>query len=72
MNDTRLPKILLYGELTNAPAYALDVIKRDLKVFSINQDNWEALASDRSNWREATNNGRRDSHSLNNEKSKAQ
>ncbi|KAA8588106.1 hypothetical protein FQN60_001300 [Etheostoma spectabile] len=38
-----------------------DVIRRDPKVFSINLDNWEALASDRANWRAALKNCRRDS-----------
>ena len=55
MDDARLPKLLLYGELANAPRKQgrprlrfKDVIKRDLKYFSINLDNWEALASERS------------------------
>jgi len=68
MNDSRLPKILLYGELANAPhkhgrphLRFKDVIKRDLQAFSINLDNWEALANDRTKWRTAINNGRRDS-----------
>lgn len=66
MNDTRLPKILLYGELANAPRKHgrphlrfKDVIKRDLQAFSINLDNWEALANDRPNWHAEIKNGRR-------------
>ncbi|KAK0133547.1 putative uncharacterized transposon-derived protein F52C9.6 [Merluccius polli] len=45
MDDARLPKLLLYGELANAPRKQgrprlrfKDVIKRDLKYFSINLD----------------------------------
>lgn len=64
MDDTHLPKTLLYGELANAPhwqgrAYLhfKDVVKRDLKTLDINPQRWETIPSDRLNWRTAINNG---------------
>lgn len=64
MSDTRLPKILLYGELSNAPRKVgrphlrwKDVIKRDLKDFGFNPKTFETTAENRSSWRSATHAG---------------
>ncbi|CAH1226359.1 CD209 [Branchiostoma lanceolatum] len=58
MEDGRIPKDLLYGELisgkrrTGRPQLRFkDVCKRDLKAIDINTEHWEDLASDRSRWR---------------------
>ncbi|CAH1267017.1 TTC28 [Branchiostoma lanceolatum] len=58
MEDGRIPKDLLYGELisgkrrTGRPQLRFkDVCKRDLKALDINTEHWEDLASDRSRWR---------------------
>ena len=58
MSDTRLPKQLLYSELTagqRAPGGPKkrfkDNIKVNLKNFRIDSTNWEALAQDRAAWR---------------------
>ena len=58
MDDGRIPKDILYGELatgtrpTGRPALRYkDVCKRDLKSCSINPADLETATSDRSNWR---------------------
>ena len=58
MEDGRIPKDLLYGELAlgkrpiGRPQLRFkDVCKRDLKVLGINTDTWEAVASDRAAWK---------------------
>ena len=58
MDDGRIPKDLLYGELasgkrpTGRPQLRLkDVCKRDLKALAINPNGWEAAAADRDTWR---------------------
>ncbi|CAH1233105.1 Hypp587 [Branchiostoma lanceolatum] len=58
MEDGRIPKDLLYGELisgkrrTGRPQLRFkDVCKRDLKALDIDTEHWEDLASDRSRWR---------------------
>ena len=58
MDDGRIPKDLLYGELatglrpTGRPTLRFkDVCKRDMKVGNINLAGWKALAADRSHWR---------------------
>ena len=60
MNDSRLPKAALYGQLTQGsrkPGRPLlrfvDVIKKDLKSFNIPINNWERIADDRKAWRSA-------------------
>ncbi|KAL8561523.1 hypothetical protein ACOMHN_057217 [Nucella lapillus] len=61
MQDGRLPKDILYGELatgsrpTGRPALRYkDVCKRDFKAGGIAPANFEALAADRSSWQLAT------------------
>ncbi|CAH1252458.1 Hypp9298 [Branchiostoma lanceolatum] len=58
MEDGRIPKDLLYGELisgkrrTGRPQLRFkDVCKMDLKALDIDTEHWEDLASDRSRWR---------------------
>ena len=58
MDDGRIPKNILYGELaagkrnTGRPLLRFkDVCKRDMKNLDINTDSWEVLASDRLGWR---------------------
>jgi hypothetical protein len=64
MQDGRIPKDMLYGELatgnrpTGRPALRYkDVCKRDLKTTGIDPQNWEQLAGDRSGWRQAVRGG---------------
>ena len=65
MDDSRIPKALLYGELVNGRRRVggqklryRDVMKRHLKAMDIPTDNWEELARDRSKWRSAIHAGR--------------
>ena len=58
MEDGRLPKDVLYGELTSGSRPVgrpmlryKDVCKGGMKSAEINPDSWEAAAADRSNWR---------------------
>ena len=58
MDDGRIPKDLLYGELaagkrkTGRPHLRFrDVCKRDMKALQMDPDHWEALAADRPKWR---------------------
>ena len=64
MEDGRLPKDVLYGELTSGSRPVgrpivryKDVCKRDMKSAEINPDSWEADAADRSNWRHMVRTG---------------
>ena len=64
MDDGRIPKDLLYGELAQGkrPTGRLqlrykDVCKRDLKALGIDINGWETLASNRSAWRQAVQQG---------------
>ena len=64
MSDTRIPKQLLYGELSHGKRQVggqrkryRDNLKVSLKDFSINTETWEALAADRPSWRSAINTG---------------
>ena len=58
MEDGRIPKDLLYGELTSGKRnigrpklrYS-DVVKRDMKALDIDTGSWENLAADRPRWR---------------------
>ena len=54
MNDSRLPKAVFYGELTEGKRLRdgqrlryKDVVKRHLKATHITVDHWETLAKDR-------------------------
>jgi len=54
MEDGRLPKDILYGQLPSAPRPVgrpklryKDFLKRDLKALNINTENWEQLALQR-------------------------
>ena len=58
MDDKRIPKVLLYGELVNGKRNIgrprlryKDVCKRDLKKLNIGLDEWEDLADNRNEWR---------------------
>ena len=58
MDENRIPKMLLYGELSNASRRAggqklryKDVVKRHLKAMDIHTATWEELAQDRNEWR---------------------
>ena len=58
MEDGRIPKDLLYGELaagkrnTGRPQLRFrDVCKRNMKALQMDPDHWEALAADRPRWR---------------------
>ncbi|XP_018020632.1 uncharacterized protein LOC108676996 [Hyalella azteca] len=64
MQDGRIPKDLLYGELaagarpTGRPALRFkDVCKRSLKTAFIDPQTWERLAVDRCSWRRAVREG---------------
>ena len=64
MDDARIPKDLLYGELvqekrpTGRPQLRFkDVCKRDLKALNIDQNNWEATALERPAWRQTVQKG---------------
>ena len=64
MEDGRIPKDILFGELAmgrrpvGRPALRFkDVCKRDLKLTDINTGSWESLAEDRSSWRQAVQAG---------------
>ena len=64
MQDTRLPKRLLYGELVHGirsrgrPKLRFkDTLKASLKNFGIDVKKWEALTHDRSSWRSCVGEG---------------
>ena len=64
MEDGRLPKYILYRQLTSGarpvggPAHIFkDAYKRDMKVCDISPKDWEAVAEDRTAWRQATHRG---------------
>lgn len=67
MEDGRIPKNILYGELANGERDTgrpqlrhRDVCKRDMKALEINSDHWKDLAfADRSRWRSILTNVRR-------------
>ena len=64
MDDGRIPKDIMYGELASgrrptgrpAPRFR-DVCKRDMKLININSNTWESLADNRSGWRYAVREG---------------
>ena len=62
MEDGRIPKDILYGELASGrktkgrPQLRYkDVCKRDMKALDINTNSWEDLATDRMMWRSTLN-----------------
>ena len=64
MHDNRIPKQLLYGELSSGKRKVggqkkrfKDNVKVSLKNFKINTDTWESLAVERSSWRSALASG---------------
>ncbi|KAK4321136.1 hypothetical protein Pmani_008041 [Petrolisthes manimaculis] len=64
MEDGRIPKDMLYGELATGSRPAgrpvlcyKDVCKRDLKAGNINPANWETVGADRNFWRLAVRAG---------------
>ena len=65
MEDSRIPKMLLYGELASGSRKVggqklryKDVVKRHLKAMDISTVGWEELAADRSEWRSAVRRGK--------------
>ncbi|XP_063605235.1 uncharacterized protein LOC134780428 [Penaeus indicus] len=66
MEDGRIPKDLLYGQLatgTRRPGRPTlrfkDVCKRDMKACNIKPEVWEPAADDRDHWRQAVHRGSR-------------
>ena len=64
MDDGRIPKDLLYGELeegkrkTGRPLLRFkDVCKRDMKACDMPLESWETVAEDRAGWRAALSSG---------------
>ena len=64
MEDGRIPKEMLYGELATGTRLAgrpvlryKDVCRRDLKAGDTNSEGWEAAAADRDSWRLAVETG---------------
>ncbi|CAH1252739.1 Hypp998 [Branchiostoma lanceolatum] len=64
MDDQRIPKVLLYGELAvgkrplGRPKLRYkDNLKATLKSLSIPVDSWEVIAADRPQWRGAVHQG---------------
>ena len=64
MEDGRIPKDLLYGELREGSRPVgrphlrfRDVCKRDMKAADIDSDDWERMAEDRHLWRVEVNEG---------------
>ena len=64
MEDGRIPKDMLYGELATGARPVggstlrfKDFCKRDLKAGNINTAGWEAAAADRCRWRLAVKAG---------------
>ncbi|XP_019636257.1 PREDICTED: uncharacterized protein LOC109478886 [Branchiostoma belcheri] len=64
MNDSRIPKMLLYGELAEGKRLAgrpklrfKDSLKATLKSLSIPVENWEDAATDRHHWRRLVHQG---------------
>ena len=64
MEDGRLPKNILYGQLTSGarpvgrPSLRFkDACNRDMKACDISPKDWEAVAEDRTTWRQATHRG---------------
>ena len=62
MEDGRIPKDILYGELASGrrskgrpQLHYEDVCKRDVKALDINTNSWEDLAADRMMWRSTLN-----------------
>ena len=58
MEDGRIPKDILYGELAvgkrsrGRPKLSFkDLCNRDMKALEIDPENWEDIAADRSSWR---------------------
>ncbi len=61
MDDGRIPKDMLYGELfqgsrpVGRPKLRFkDACKRDMKACDIDSSSWEARVADRTGWRKAT------------------
>ena len=75
MEEGRLPKDVLYGELAvgsrpiGRPMLRFkDVCKRDLKAAKIDPNTWETAAKDRSSWRLAVKKGTREAEDRRKEK----
>ena len=65
INDSRLPKAVFYGELAKGNRLRggqrlryKDAVKRHLKATNIPVDQWETLAQDRQQWRQAVHKGK--------------
>ena len=69
MNDSRIPKKILYGELAEGKRKQggqklryKDVAKRHLKAMDLDVNSWEDRAADRGRWRSSLYNGRQTIH----------
>ncbi|KAK2159107.1 hypothetical protein NP493_1749g00063 [Ridgeia piscesae] len=65
MNDSRFPKAVFYGELAKGKRLhggqrlrLKNVVKQHLNATHITADNWETLAQDRQQWRQAIHKGK--------------
>lgn len=59
MEDGRIPKDILYGELTSGrrttghpQLHYKDVCKREMKALDFDEGSWESVAADHTRWRE--------------------
>ena len=71
MDDNRIPKKMLYGELTvgkrsvGRPKKRFkDNLKASLRELNIDTDTWESLATDRSMWRSSITKGAKAAETL--------
>ena len=69
MEDSRIPKKVLYGELAEGRRKVggqklrfKDVIKRHMKSMNLDIHNWEQQVTDRSKWRSSLHKGRETIH----------
>ena len=69
MENSRIPKQILYGELAQGRRKVggqklryKDVAKRHMKAMNIDFNNWEEHVSDRSKWRRSLHKGRETIH----------
>ena len=60
LDDDRIPKQLLYGELSvGSRTHFKDCVKDSLALCTIDDPNWEMVACDRNRWRKMVYSGSR-------------